>query len=59
MVELCPTCRKPYKKPTLGYKCSCGDPFHNCRDCVWRDGKRIRLCHDCEILEKLAKANEE
>lgn len=52
MKELCPTCRRPYVKPSERTRCFCSNGFHCCRECVRVEGKLVRLCHDCEILKK-------
>ena len=48
--ERCTTCDEPYSREPTFRASICSNGFHGCRDCTWRDGRRIQLCafHDAD-----------
>lgn len=44
-VQRCATCNQPYK---AGEATTCSNPFHLCRDCVYKDGVVVRSCANCD-----------
>ncbi len=51
--QYCRTCGGAYIKNQINNVCS--SAFHCCRDCMWKDGKRTKICKECQAWEKSVK----
>jgi hypothetical protein len=49
---VCDTCGEPYSKTPTFRALICSNGFHCCRDCVWREGRREKLCDRHAAEEK-------
>lgn len=46
----CSTCGRPYDPSVLNF---CSNGFHCCRDCIWEDGRRLKMCGRCQAAKTM------